>query len=270
MQQKVFKKNRFRYLRVWGLCLRAGLKKGRIYKGEIVVRFLRTVFIVLTQLLLLNVVFGEQEDLVGWSKSEAYLVLGVWNFLNYTGWAIFGVNLFRLEKSVVDGDFDFTLMKPISSSWMASFGDFSLYNFISALSGVILIGYYFIMNWWQISLIHVLFFALALVAASVIWYALYLLLASFTLSIPRNGFLAVAKEILGLTRYPSSIYGDSLQFLFYSIVPIAFVSTVPSEMLIGKGEEYLLIFGLGIAIILLRLSKWVWEVNVRKFTSAGG
>lgn len=270
MQQKVFKQKIFRYWRIWILCLRASLKKSRVYKGEIFVRFLRTVFILLTQLLLLSVVFGEQEYLAGWSRSEAYLVLGIWNFLNYVGWALFGVNLSMLERQVVDGNFDFTLMKPVSSAWLASFGDFSMYNLISALSGIVLIGYYFVVNWGEISLINVLLFVCALSIAAIIWYSIYLFFASFTLSIPRNGFMGIAKEILGLTRYPTNIYAESLQLVFYTFIPIAFVSTVPSGILIGRGERYLLILGLGIAIILLRLSNWVWNMNIKKFVSAGG
>lgn len=270
MQRKVFKQNIFRYWKIWVFCLRASLKKSRAYKGEIFVRFLRTIFILLTQLLLLSVVFGNQEYLAGWSRSEAYLVLGIWNLLNYSGWAFFGVNFSMLERRVVDGDFDFTLTKPISSAWLTSFGEFSMYNLISSISGVILIGYYFVVNWTSISITNLLFFVCALLLAMMIWYALYLFFASFTLSIPRNGFMSIAKEILGLTRYPTSIYVQSLQLVFCTVVPIAFVSTIPSEILIGKITPSILILGTGIAILLLRFSYWVWNMNVRKFVSAGG
>ncbi len=151
MPQKVFKENLFRYGRIWILCLRASIRKSRAYKEEILVRFLRTIFIVLTQLLLLCVVFGNQEYFVGWSRSEAYLVLGIWNLLNYVGWALFGVNLSMLERRVVDGDFDFILTKPISSAWLTSFGDFSMYNLISHFRNYMIV-YYFVVNWTSVYL----------------------------------------------------------------------------------------------------------------------
>jgi len=270
MPQKVFKENLFRYWRIWILCLRASIRKSRAYKEEILVRFLRTIFIVLTQLLLLYVVFGNQEYFVGWSRSEAYLVLGIWNLLNYVGWALFGVNLSMLERRVVDGDFDFILTKPISSAWLTSFGDFSMYNLISALSGIILIVYYFVVNWTSVSLSNVLLLVCAIAVAAIIWYAIYLFFASFTLSIPRNGFMGIAKELLGLTRYPTNIYTSTLQFVFYTLIPIAFVSTVPVEILTNRVSFVLLIIGAGIALILLRFSCWVWNKNIRKFVSAGG
>lgn len=270
MPQKVFKQNIFRYWRIWFLCLRASLKRGRVYKSEVVVRILRTLFILLTQLLMFSVVFGNQEYLAGWSRSEAYLVLGIWNVMNYMGWAFFGINLLELEKRVLEGDFDFVLLKPISSAWLVSFGEFSSHSAISALSGVVLIGYYFVANWATISWVNIVIGTFALGIGFIIWYAIYLLFASFTISVPRNGFLSIAKEILALTRYPTSIYTGAIQLVFYSLIPIAFIAVVPANFVIGRGQIVLLLLGVCLAVAFLRFSFWVWKMNVRKYTSAGG
>ena len=270
MQQKVFKQNIFRYIKIWLLCLKASLKRGRVYKSEIVVRILRTLFILLTQLLMLSIVYGNQEYLAGWSRSEAYLVLGIWNVMNYMGWAFFGINLLALERRVLEGDFDFVLLKPISSAWLVSFGEFSSHSAISAFSGMVLIGYYFVTNWAIISWGNVAIGFVACLVGFMIWYAMYLLFASFTISVPRNGFLSIAKEILALTRYPTSIYTGVLQLVFYSVIPIAFVAVVPANFIIGREHIVLLFLGLCLAIAFLRLSLWMWKVNVRKYTSAGG
>lgn len=270
MQQRAFRQNILRYVKIWILCLRASLKRGRIYKSEIVVRILRTLFILLTQLLMLSVVFGNQEYLAGWSRSEAYLILGIWNVMNYMGWAFFGINLLALEKRVLEGDFDFVLLKPISSAWLVSFGEFSSHSAISALSGMVLIGYYFVANWATITLVNVIIGSFAFVVGFLIWYAMYLLFASFTISVPRNGFLSIAKEILALTRYPTSIYTSAMQLVFYSLIPIAFIGVVPANFIIGRGQIILLFIGICLSVVFLRFSYWVWKVNVRKYTSAGG
>ena len=270
MQQRVSKRTILRYFRIWSLNLKASVKKSNAYKGEVVVRILRTLFILLTQLLMLSIVFGDKEAFVGWTKPEAYLVLGIWNLMNYTGYGFFGINLMKLEEKVVSGEFDFTLLKPVSSAWLSSFCDFSIYNWISSLSGLILIGYYFFVSWGNVQIINVMYGVVGLVIGFVIWYAIYLLLASFTLSDPRNGYLALAKEILGLTRYPVDIYSSSMQLVFYSVIPIAFISTVPAEMIVGTGSLSLILIGAGVGILFLRLSYWVWSRNVKKYVSAGG
>lgn len=270
MPQKVSRTTIPRYMRIWLLNLRASIKKSNAYKGEIVVRLLRTIFLIGTQILLLTLVFGNQDMYVGWSKPEAYLVLGIWNLINYSGWALFGINFTQLEKNVLSGEFDFTLLKPLSSAWFASFYDFSIYNFISALAGLVLVGYYFIEAWGTLTLERILLGGIGIIVGLVFWYAFYLFLASFTLANPRNGYLAIAKEILGLTRYPVSIYSHSIQLVFYTLLPIAFVSTVPAELFIGRTSIVFLLIGAGLSILFVRLSYWVWKQNVKKYVSAGG
>lgn len=270
MQRKEYRTTIWRYIKIWILNLRASIRKSNTYKGEMVVRFLRTIFIVGMQLLLLTLVFGNKEVYVGWTKAEAYLVMGIWNLLNYSGWALFGVNFVQLEQNVLSGEFDFTLLKPLSSAWFTSFHDFSIYNFISALAGWVLVGYYFVVEWGTFTLERILIGGAGVIVGLIFWYAFYLFLASFTLANPRNGFLAIAKEILGLTRYPISIYSSSIQFVFYTLIPIAFVSTVPANLIIGRVGWAFLLIGVGLAILFVRLSYWMWKQNVRKYVSAGG
>lgn len=270
MQRKGYKTTIWRYVRIWFLNLRASMKKSNTYKGEIVVRFLRTLFILGIQLLLLTLVFGNSEVYVGWTKAEAYLVMGIWNLLNYLGWAFFGINLERLESRVLSGEFDFTLLKPLSSAWFSSFYDFSTYSVISSLSGAALITYYFVLEWGTFTWERILLGVGGILVGLIFWYAFYLLLASFTLANPRNGFLALVKEILGLAKYPVNIYSNSVQMIFFTILPIAFVSTVPASLIIGRMGGSLLIIGAGLAILFVRFSYWVWKQNVKKYVSAGG
>ena len=78
------------------------MKRSYLYKTDIFVRILRTMLVVGIQVFLLNILFGKNELYVGWSKSEAYLVIGIWNLLNYLGWSIFSTNLLYLESKVVE------------------------------------------------------------------------------------------------------------------------------------------------------------------------
>lgn len=267
MKQKEFRKNIIYYFKVWKRIFLGGLSRSYIYKEEVIIRLLRTLFVVFAQIIFLNVIFGDNEMYVGWSKSEAYLVLGLWNLINYSGWSFFGVNLVYLESKILDGRFDFILLKPISSSWFASFSDFFIYNFVTAISGLILIIYYFIVEWDSILLINVIFGIISVFLSLFIWYSIYLFFASFTISNPRNGYLSIAKELLGVTKYPVDIFGESFKIVFYTVIPIAFLTTVPSNILIGKFSPIYLVYSFVVGIILYIIAKETWKRNVRKYTS---
>lgn len=256
------------YLKVWKCILRAGLNRSYIYKADVFLRFFRSLFVLGIQLLLLNAVFGENDIYVGWSKSEAYLVMGIWNILNYFSWSFFGVNLMYLENKVLEGTFDYILLKPISSSWLSSFGDFFLNNFVTGFSGILLVGYYFLLEWQNLTIQNILFGLLGVCIAFVFWYGIYLFFASFTISKPRNGFLAIAKELLGITKYPVDIFGNTFKTVLYTVIPIAFVTTVPANIIIGRTDYIYLVISLVISLTLLLVAQYSWKRNVKGYTSA--
>lgn len=272
MKQKESKKHSKKtfcyYFRVWKQVVKGGIKRSYLYKTDIFVRFLRTLLVVGIQIALLNVLFGKSEMYAGWSRSQTYLVIGIWNVLNYIGWSLFSTNLLYLESKVIEGKFDYILLKPLSSSFYASFSDFFITNFITALSGFILILYYIIAEWGSISFLNVLVGIVAICVALLIWYAIYLFFASFTISNPRNGILSIAKELLGLTKYPIDVFGSSLSVVFYTAIPIAFLTTVPANIMIGRFSYGFVLVGLVIGIILLVISKLVWNMNVKRYSSA--
>lgn len=239
-----------------------------MYRADLLFRFLRAIFLLGVQILFLNAVFGSSDIYVGWSKSEAYLVMGMWNILNYLGWAFFGSNLLALESKIIEGSFDYTLLKPLSSAWFASFGDFFIHNFVTSLSGVILVLYYISLEWNTLILSNILLSLFALCIGLVIWYSIYLSLASFTISKPRNGLLSVAKELLGVTRYPIDIFGEQFKIIFYTVVPIAFLTTVPASIMIGKITWIYILGSILVAGVMLFLSLQLWKRNLKGYTSA--
>ncbi len=73
MKLKVFS----HYIKVWLVIVKASFRRSYVYRTEVLVRFVRTFFILGVQILLLNAVFGDNEIYVGWTKNEAYLVMGI-------------------------------------------------------------------------------------------------------------------------------------------------------------------------------------------------
>ena len=268
MKPKESRRNIIYYFKVWRQVVRGGLKRSYLYKTDVLVRVLRTILVLGIQIFFLSILFGDNELYVGWSKSEAYLVVGIWNLLNYLGWSLFSTNLLYLESKVLDGKFDYILLKPLSSSWYASFSDFFINNFITALSGLTLIFYYIIAEFGNISLINILVGLVAIFISLLIWYSIYLFFASFTISNPRNGVLSIAKELLGLTKYPIDAFGDNLKAIFYTALPIAFLTTIPANIIRGEIGYGYLVISLGIGLFILLLAKLVWRWNVKKYSSA--
>jgi ABC-2 type transport system permease protein len=63
-------------------------------------------------------------------------------------------------------------------------------------------------------------------------------------------------------------YPAAYRFFFTFVVPVAFLTTVPAEVILGRGE-WIWTLGAGIlAIALLFASRAFWQFALRFYTSA--
>jgi len=63
-------------------------------------------------------------------------------------------------------------------------------------------------------------------------------------------------------------YPASYRFFFTFIVPIAFLTTVPAETLLGRGEPMWIMGSMFLAIGLLYVSNQFWRFALKFYTSA--
>ena len=152
MKQKESRRGIIYYLKVLLMIIKLSLSKTHAYKAEIFANILRSLIVVIPQVIAIYVLYGNNTEFVGWKMEESFLILGIFNLVNYIAWSSFYVNLERLDKKIVNGEWDFLMLKPISTVFSASFIDVFIYNLTLAISGVILIIYYlfkseFIFSW---------------------------------------------------------------------------------------------------------------------------
>jgi ABC-2 type transport system permease protein len=81
-----------------------------------------------------------------------------------------------------------------------------------------------------------------------------------------------ATEVLRYTlvagRYPVSAYPPALRLLFTFVLPVAFLTTVPAEALLGRGSALWAAGSLLAAALCLAGSRLLWRYAQRFYTSA--
>src|SRR5260370_41635020 len=95
---------------------------------------------------------------------------------------------------------------------------------------------------------------LALCISLLIVYAIFLLLTSASLWQHGVPLVWIFTSFMQLGRYPVGIYPGMLRLLLTWIVPVAFITTVPVEMLTRQVSPIMLVGGAGIALRLLHPS----------------
>jgi ABC-2 type transport system permease protein len=118
----------------------------------------------------------------------------------------------------------------------------------------------------RILLLHAIIFG-----ASLIMIALMLIACSTGFwIINSNPIIQLVANLRDYARYPITIYGNVLRFIFTFIIPIGFVSFYPSQFFLRPDSiPVIAYFCPVIGIVFFMLAYWVWNKGTRSFKGTG-
>ncbi|HAC63195.1 MAG TPA: ABC transporter permease [Cyanothece sp. UBA12306] len=203
----------------------------------------------------------------GWTWQEAIIVVGIFTLLQGISATFFVPNLNKIVEQVEQGTLDFVLLKPISSQFWLSCRTLSPWGFSDLIFGVIIILY--AGNKLNLSVSNYFLSILTISFGIIMLYSIWFMLGSTSIWFVKiYNVTEVLKSLLEAGRYPMSAYSVGYRFFFTFIIPIAFLTTIPAEAMLGKSQT-LWISGSGIiAFSLLILSHYFWQFALRFYTSA--
>ncbi|MBD2213506.1 ABC-2 family transporter protein [Nostoc linckia FACHB-104] len=203
----------------------------------------------------------------GWSWDAALVVLGVFTLLQGFSSTFLAPNLNRIVRHVQEGTLDFVLLKPIRSQFWLSTHTISPWGMPDLVFGTVIIAYAGMRL--GLSLNNYLVSALPLALGLVILYSLWFILGATSIWFVKiYNATEVLRGLLEAGRYPMTAYPAAYRFFFTFVVPVAFLTTVPAEAMLGRGQISWLIGGIVLALGLFSLSTWFWRFALRFYTSA--
>ncbi len=215
----------------------------------------------------LSLFYGNNYNFAGWKWEEALVVLGVFTVLQGFSTTFLVPNLNRIVTHVQEGTLDFVLLKPISSQFWLSTRSISPWGLPDLIFGSLLLGY--AGNKLGLAMSNYLISAVPMLFGTLILYSLWFMLGATSIWFVRiYNVTEVLRGLLEAGRYPLVAYPAAYRFFFTFIVPVAFITTVPAEAMLGR-VHLNWIGGAGVlAIALLFASRAFWRFVLRFYTSA--
>ncbi|MGK7873882.1 MAG: ABC transporter permease [Xenococcaceae cyanobacterium] len=203
----------------------------------------------------------------GWSWPEAMIVLGMFTLLQGFSNTFLVPNLNRIVEQVEQGTLDFVLLKPISSQFWLSARTIFPWGFPDILFGTILIIY--AGTGLGLGIGDYLVSAVPILFGLIILYSLWFMLGATSIWFVKiYNVTEVLRGLLEAGRYPIVAYPAAYRFFFTFVVPVAFLTTIPAEAMLGR-SQITWVIGAGIlAFGLLLASKFFWRFALGFYTSA--
>lgn len=203
----------------------------------------------------------------GWSWEQALIILGIFTLLQGFSATFLVPNLNRIVEHVQQGTLDFVLLKPISSQFWLSCRMISPWGMPDLIFGGIVIAY----AGARLGLAfgNYLFSLIPLFFGLITLYSLWFMLGATSIWFVKiSNVTEVLRGLLEAGRFPMVAYPATYRFFFTFVVPVAFLTTVPAEAMLGRSEAVWVVGAGALALGLLLTSAIFWRFARGFYTSA--
>ena len=175
----------------------------------------------------------------------------------------------EIVKYVREGTLDFILIKPIDTQFWVSFKKISPTGLIEIMLGFSLLIYCFYLNNIYLDLNLFFLILLTFICSVIILYSLWFLISTTTIWFVKTwNATEVLRSFLYVGRFPLSSFSFSLRIFFSTIIPITFITTIPSEVILGISSFWKIFLEIIVAICFYSASRRFWKFALRFYSSA--
>lgn len=260
-----------RSLRLIGLFAQASLQEEMAYRSNFFISVLHSLLNLGTGVLGMIVLFGQVETVNGWTFGRTLGLLGVYLTVGALRSLFIGPSLEALagmDGEVWSGQFDFTLLRPVSTQFLASFRKWRLFSLFDLVLGLGVLGIAVAHLSQTLTAVHVVAFLIALGAGVTILYAILLAFAGLIFWSSGILFTWVFDGLFQMARYPLGLYPGWLRLVLTWIVPVGVITTVPAEALTGSLSGGMLAGSVGLAAMLVVAASVLFRFGLRRYASA--
>ncbi len=245
----------------------ASLASEMEYRANFVTSGLYSLGQLVGTLFTINILYNKGYRFAGWTLDETYLVVSLFTLLDGITTSALSPNLSKIILYVQRGTLDFILLKPLDSQFQLSTRNMTPWGFPNIVFSVVLMVYAGTrigLPWWSYPLgVLPIFFAL------VILYSLWFAVGTTTIWFTKVwNATEVLRSLLEAGKYPMGAYPAGVQIVLTFILPIAFITTFPAEVMRGAKAPWFILVEGALAAALFCASRLFWKVALRSYTSA--
>lgn len=259
------------YLKIWMISLRASfIQRTANRKNFVIICF--AVFIQMAlNLTFINIIFRFIEKLSGWSFYQALMIVSSYMIIEGLMWCTCAY-LVGIYQNIYTGKLDNLLVKPKDAQFLVSIwrGDPEDWVRVLVAFGTFIYAFRHIDMAGQNIFLNFIFYSILLACAFIITYSLSLAIKSILFwSIEINSLWQITENITRMSQYPTDIFYHKLIRIFFStMIPLAFLATVPAKVLLYGPSPAHVLSGVGLALIFFYLSRKFWLFALRHYSSA--
>jgi len=225
----------WRYSRLYFWYLRANWLSLMAYPAEFVVTNIAGLVYSLGSVAAVWVLFTQVKAIGDWNYPQVLLIYGL-SIFSRSLFHLFWVDLMNVSAMVRLGDIDRYLVRPLNPLFQVVAGYLDNDDYGELIAAVILV-------WTSLGMLgqrtvaNLLWIAVSAVSGMLIFASIHIVGNAMSfMTIESRGFTSLAWTMDEFTRYPADIYGKGLRTLITWVIPVAFASFYPAQLIFRNGQ----------------------------------
>ena len=258
-----------RYLRIAGLQLRISAAAGMSYRADFLLEGALALLSLGLVLLPWIVLFGDRDTVAGWDRPSALIVIAYFTGTRAVLEGLISPSLVDLLERIRSGAFDYVLLKPADAQALVSTTRCEPWQIGNLLFAVGLATYAFVLRGDAPSAGDLALGLVLFVAGLFAMYSLWILCAAAGFWVVRlDNLTYLLGAIFDVARWPVQVFRGVWRFVLTFVIPVAVMTTFPAMALLGRLDARTALATIGGALALLVVSRLVWKLAIRNYTSA--
>lgn len=260
-----------RYIKIYITFLRFSLIFSMTYRFSFIIQLFVEFGYNFLYVFFFQVIYGNVREIAGWSYYEVLLLAGL-NII--TSELIistcYAMNLKDLPRKIRRGNIDIVLTKPLNSLFTLSLSRPYLSGITASVSGFSLV--FYALGRLEVSLtpVNIIAGVFILICGCIIAYSVLVILSSLSFVFINNTKLPDTghKIIEYYKGFPHQIYQGIFRVIFFFLIPVVFVSSVPASTIIRGVEFKYIVIAPVLAATFPFLAKKIWDKMINYYSSA--
>lgn len=205
----------------------------------------------------------------GYSEIQYMGFIGFYFFVINLFWFLFDVGMDDLSAAIYEGRLDFLVTKPVDSQFMLTFRGFYMPSLFNMLFGFFVIVYSLSKSEIEVTFVQIALVVIVILLAIISIYAIMFTALSITFWAGRLNALQrfLSKVIDEPATIPGTAYKGVVKAFFYFIIPVVLITTVPTSVIYWEVASTTILFYAVFALAALLVSRIVWKMGLRSYTS---
>lgn len=259
-----------RYIRIYGVFLKNNLIGFMEYRANFYASLTMEVVFLLSKLVYLLFAYNFGSPIGGMSPDQTMLYVGVYTLMIavYTG--VFMENLFAMSGLVTSGMLDMYITKPLSLLFMVSL---RRVNYAIPIPNLVA-GLTLTITAWKrlgiaLDFASVMGLFGIILSSTIVMYAIFMIPQALSFwFVKSTSVTELSDKTWDLNNMPMTIYSEPLRRIGMFVVPILFMTNMPTLYLIGRMTLAYAVWVCAAPLVFFPLLLVLWKFGVRRYTSA--